>query len=124
MHYPTDVLGSFVISIGAGYLSARVLMRPMLGPLIRLMARVTDPILMRVAYVEPVRQTVLNATVRSAVVATVCAAVGIRIVAGVDAHLFDEMELAVIAVWVGVSLLAVRISATRFWPDVEAFRLL
>jgi undecaprenyl-diphosphatase len=123
MHYPTDVLGSFVISAGAGYLCARLLMEPILAPLIRLMARLTDPVLIRVAYFEPVRQTVLNATVRSAVVAVVCAAVGVRIAAGIQAHLFDEMDLAVIATWVGVSLLAIRISATRFWPDVDAYRL-
>lgn len=40
------------------------------------------------------------------------------------AHVFDEMELAVIATRVGVSLLAVRIRGTRYWPDVDAYRFL
>jgi undecaprenyl-diphosphatase len=119
MHYPTDVLGSLVISVGAGYLCARVLMRPILAPLARLVARVTDPVLVRVAYFEPVRRTLLNASVRSMIVGAVCVALGVRIIVGVHAHLFDEMELAVVAAWIGVSLLAVRISATRFWSTAD-----
>jgi membrane-associated phospholipid phosphatase len=117
MHYPTDVLASLVVSAAAGYVCARLLMRPVLVPLIRLVAHVTDPVLTRVAYFAPVRRTLLDARVRSLIVATVCIAVAARIVFGVRAHLLDEMELAVLAAWVCFSVVAVRVSTARFWAQ-------
>jgi undecaprenyl-diphosphatase len=117
VHYPTDVLGSLVVSAAAGYLCARILMRPVLVPLIHLCARVTDPVLTGVAYFAPVRRTLLDARVRSLIVAAVCVAVAGRIVLAVHAHLLDEMELAVLTAWVCVSAVALRVSTTRFWPQ-------
>jgi undecaprenyl-diphosphatase len=117
MHYPTDVLASVGVSIAAGYLCGRVLMRPVLLPLIRLAAALTDPVLGRVAHLAPVRRTLLDARVRSVTVAIVCVAVAIRIVAGMWANMLDEMELAVLVSWLAVTVLAVRLSAMRYWPN-------
>jgi undecaprenyl-diphosphatase len=116
MHYPTDVLASLGISAAAGYLCANVLMRPVLAPLIRLAAALTDPVLGRVAHLTPVRRTLLDARVRSVAVGLVCVAIAVRIAAGMWAHLLDEMELAVLMAWLAVTVLAVRLSAMRYWP--------
>jgi hypothetical protein len=120
MHYPTDVLASLAVSVAAGYLAARVAMRPVLVPLIRLVSRITDPVLARVAYLAPVRRTVLNARVRSVTVAIVCLAVGLRIALAEHTHLLDEMPLLMLGLWCAFGVLAVRISAERFWPRATA----
>jgi undecaprenyl-diphosphatase len=116
MHHPTDVLASLVVAVAAGFLTARLAMGPVLVPLIRLVSRVTDPVLARVAALTPVRRTILDARVRTIVVLVVCVAVFIRIVSAERAHLLDEMELSVLAMWVGVAALAVHLSSMRFWP--------
>jgi undecaprenyl-diphosphatase len=116
MHYPTDVLASVVVAVASGFLAARLAMRPVLAPLIRLVSAVTDPVLARVAALTPVRRTILDARVRSIVVLVACVAVFIRIAGAERSHLFDEMELLLLAAWVGVAALAVRLSAMRFWP--------
>lgn len=116
MHYPTDVLASLGISAAAGYLSANVLMRPVLAPLIRLAAALTDPVLGRVAHLAPVRRTLLDARVRSVAVGLACAAIAVRIVTGMWPDLLDEMELAVLVAWLAVTVLAVRLSSMRYWP--------
>jgi undecaprenyl-diphosphatase len=120
MHYPTDVLASLIVSVAGGYFTARVAMERVLVPLIGLVSRITDPILARLAYLGPVRQTVLNARVRSVTVAIICLAVGLRIAFAERTHLLDEMPLAMLALWCAVAVLAVRISAERFWPQAAA----
>ena len=120
MHYPTDVLASLVVAVVCGFVAARVAMRPVLVPLIRLVSRVTDPVLARIADLTPVRRTVLDARVRSIVVAVVCVAVFVRIVTAERAHLLDEMELLVLAAWVCVAAVAVWLSTMRFWPQAAA----
>jgi hypothetical protein len=115
MHYPTDVLASLVVAVAAGFTTARLAMGPVLVPLIRLASRVTDPVLAGIAGLTPVRRTILDARV-------VCIAVFVRIVTAERAHLLDEMELAVLAAWVGFGTLAVRLSATRFWPRAAPLR--
>src|SRR3954451_597147 len=79
MHYPTDIAGSLMVSVAAGYFTARIAMQRVLVPLIGLVSRITDPILARVAHLGPVRQTVLNARVRSVTVAIIFLAVGFRV---------------------------------------------
>ena len=116
MHYPTDVLASLVISAAAGYLTARVLMRPLLMPMIAFVGRFTDAALARVAVLTPIRHTVLQPRFRARAVALVCALVLVRIVAAEWGHVLDEMPLATIAAWLAVAALAVRLSAERFWP--------
>ena len=115
MHYPTDVAGSLVVSVTAGYLTARIAMDKVLVPLITLVSRITDPVLARAAYLRPVRHTLLDPRVRAVVVATACLVIGARIVASQRTHALDEMELAVFAAWIAVGSLAVHISSQRFW---------
>jgi undecaprenyl-diphosphatase len=117
MHYPTDVLASLVVAVASGFVTARLAMRRVLVPLIGLTSRVTDPVLARIADLTPVRRTVFDARVRSIVVLVVCVAVLVRIVGAERSHLLDEMELSVLAAWLGVTGLAVRLSTIRFWPQ-------
>ena len=42
------------------------------------------------------------------------------ILAAEQAHLLDEMELAVLASWIVITLAAVRISSHRFWRPTTA----
>ena len=54
------------------------------------------------------------------VVLLVCVGIFVRILTAERGHLFDEMELAVLAAWVGLGVLAVRLSTMRFWPQAAA----
>ena len=119
MHYPTDVLASLVVAVSPGFVTARVAMGRVLVPVIRLASRFTDPALARIADLTPVRRTVLDARVRMIVVLLVCTGIFVRILTAERGHLLDEMELALLAAWVGVAVLAVRLSAMRFWPQAE-----
>jgi membrane-associated phospholipid phosphatase len=118
MHYPTDVLASFFVALAACFVAARVAMDRV--PLIRLASRVTDPALARIADLAPVRRTVLDARVRTIVVVVVCVGVFVRILTAERAHVLDEMELAVLAGWVGIGVFAARLSSMRFWPQAAA----
>jgi undecaprenyl-diphosphatase len=115
MHYPTDVAGSLIVSVAAGYFTARIAMQRVLVPLISLVSRITDPVLARVAYLPPVRHTLLEPRFRVAIVAGVCLVIQARIVASESTHLLDEMQLALFATWMAVAALAVHISSQRFW---------
>jgi membrane-associated phospholipid phosphatase len=115
MHYPSDVLASLAVSLAAGYFTARVAMRPVLVPLIGLVSRITDPVLAKVAYLRPVRHTILEPRVRVLIVTALCVLVLGRIIVAERAHLLDEMEIAVLALWVAITVVAVRISSHRFW---------
>ena len=116
MHYPTDVLGSLVVSVASGYFTARIAMRLVLVPVINAGSRVTDPLLMRVSHLRPVRRTIMQPRFRGVVVGTACAAVLVRILVAERAHLLDEMELAVVAAWIAIAVVAIRVSSHRFWP--------
>jgi hypothetical protein len=136
MHYPTDVLASFVVSITSGCVVARFAMRPILLPLIGLVSRVTDPVLVRVASLAAVRRTVLDPRFRGWVALAVGAVILLRIehverahlidelrIEHVErAHLIDELPLLLVAAWVGVAALAVRLARTRYWPAASAHR--
>ena len=63
------------------------------------------------------RRTLVDARIRSIVVAVVCVAIAVRIAAGMWANMLDEMEVAVLMAWLPVTVLAVRLSAARYWPD-------
>jgi len=117
MHYPTDVLASLVVAAASGFAAARLAMGRVLVPLIGVASRVTDPVLARVADITPVRRTVLDARVRSIVVGGGCVAAFLRIRTPERAPRLAEMDLAVLAAWIGTAALAVRLSATRFWPQ-------
>ena len=120
MHYPTDVLASLVVALAAGFVAARVAMDRSLVPLIRRASRLTDPALARIADLTPVRRTVLDARVRMIVVLLVSVGIFVRILMAERGHLLDEMELAVLATWVGFGVLAVRLSTMRFWPQAAS----
>jgi hypothetical protein len=99
VHYPTDVLASLVIGIGAGFVCARVLMGPALEPLIRLVGRVTDPLLEPIEHARLVRSTLGSARVRSIAIALVGAVLLLVFAARLGGPLVDEMPLLVLAMW-------------------------
>ncbi len=120
MHYPTDVVGSLVVSAACGYFTARIAMRPVLVPMINACSRITDPPLVRVSHLRPVRHTIMQPRFRAVAVGAVCAAVLVRILFAERAHLLDEMEMTVVAAWIAIALVAVRVSSHRFWRTQPA----
>ncbi len=115
MHHPTDVVGSLVVSIAAGYFTARIAMQPVLVPLVHGLSRVTDPALAKLAYLRPVRRTILEPQVRAVLIAAAGVIVLGRILAAERSHLLDEMELTVVLAWIAVTALAVYLGKLRYW---------
>ncbi len=99
MHYPTDVLAGAAIGTAAGYLAARVVMDPLLAPLIRAVGRVTDPIVAFVRRQPVTRSTLLQPRFRAAVVGAAGAALLIQFAWDVRRDLLDELPLAALLVW-------------------------
>jgi undecaprenyl-diphosphatase len=116
MHYPTDILGSAVISIAAAYFTARVAMERLLMPLIRLVSRLTDPLLARLAYLGAARRTVLSPAFRGWVVGIVCTAIFLRIGWAERPHIADELPGLVLAGWALLSIVSVKLASSRYWP--------
>jgi hypothetical protein len=99
VHYPSDVLASLAVGIGAGYLSARVLMGPVLEPLVRLVGRITDPLLEPIEHAKLVRSTIGSPLVRSLGIAVVGFVLLLVFAAHVGGPILDEMPLLVFALW-------------------------
>jgi hypothetical protein len=99
VHYPSDVLASLAVGIGAGYLSARVLMVPVLEPLIRLVGRITDPLLEPIEHAKLVRSTIGSPLVRSLGIAIVGLVLLLVFAARLGGPILDEMPLLVLALW-------------------------
>jgi hypothetical protein len=112
MHYPTDVLAGAFVGLGAGYVTARVAM-PLLLPLIRLVSRLTDPLLEALAKLPPVREVVTRPSVRRGLVIVAGGALLALFAIRLRSNLLDEMPLLALAAWVGVIVLASRIAGSR-----------
>jgi undecaprenyl-diphosphatase len=115
VHYPTDVLASLVVGLGAGFFCARVLMAPVLDPLIRVVGRITDPLLEPIERAAVVRSTLGSRDVRAVGAAVVGGALLIVFAWRVEGPLLDEMPLVVLAVWSLVVSLVVALA--RLEPD-------
>jgi undecaprenyl-diphosphatase len=109
MHYPTDVIAGAVVGLGSGFFTARVAM-PLLLPLIRLVSRVTDPLLDAAAKLRPVRDIVASASLRRGLVILAGGVLLALFAIRLRAHLLDEMPLFALATWIGVVALAARIA--------------
>jgi undecaprenyl-diphosphatase len=109
MHYPTDVIAGAVVGLGSGYFTARIAM-PLLLPLIRLVSRVTDPLLEAAAKLRPVRDILASASLRRGLVIVAGGVVLALFAIRLRHHLLDEMPLFALAVWIGVVALAARIA--------------
>jgi undecaprenyl-diphosphatase len=107
VHYPTDVLASLVVGLGAGFLCARILMDPVLDPLISLAGRVTDPLLAPIEHAALVRRTVGSPAFRAVGVAVVGTLLLVAFAWRVDGPLLDEMPLGALALWTLVVIGAV-----------------
>jgi undecaprenyl-diphosphatase len=115
VHYPTDVLASSVVGLGAGFFCARVLLTPVLDPIIRLVGRITDPLLIPIEHAALVRSTLGSSRVRAIGAAGVGGAALILFAWRVDGPLLDEMPLAALALWVLVVSLVVAVA--RLEPE-------
>jgi PAP2 superfamily len=119
MHYPTDVLASLAVSAAAGYVTARILMRPVLLPLISLVSRLTDPLLSSLAGLAAIRNTALSPRFRSGLLAVACLAIFVRIAVAEQGVLLDELPMLVLAGWALVAAVGVHLAARRYWPQRE-----
>jgi hypothetical protein len=99
VHYPTDVLASVVVGLVAGFFCARVLMGPVLEPLIRLASHITDPVLGPIERQAFVRSSLGSPRVRSMAVAIIGAVLLVVFAVRLSGPLIDEMPLAVLALW-------------------------
>jgi membrane-associated phospholipid phosphatase len=115
VHYPTDVLAGLVIGLASGYAVAR-LAPLMLDPVVRLVARLTDPVLERVEATDAVQRTVGSARVRELAVTGVGIALLTVFAVKLKAHLLDELPLAALAAWAGVVALAAWIAGRARRP--------
>jgi membrane-associated phospholipid phosphatase len=99
VHYPTDVLASLLVGLAAGFLCARLLMAPVLEPLIRLVGRITDPLLEPIEHAALVRSTLGSRRVRAIAAAGIGVGLLIFFAWRVDGPLLDEMPLGALALW-------------------------
>jgi hypothetical protein len=119
MRYPSDVLASLVVSAASGFVMARLLMRPVLAPLVKLVSRLSDPLLSSLAGLAAIRRTALSPLFRSRLVAVVCAVIFVRIVVAERAQLLDELPILVLAAWTFLTVVSVQLAARRYWPQHE-----
>jgi hypothetical protein len=82
----------------------------LLLPLIRLVSRVTDPLLDAAAKLWPVRDIVASASLRRGLVILAGGVLLALFAIRLRAHLLDEMPLFALATWIGVVALAARIA--------------
>lgn len=99
MHYPTDVLAGAAIGTASGYLTARVVMDPVLVPLIRIAGRLTDPVVAFVRRQPVTRSTLLQPRFRAAVVTAAGAALLMVFAWDVRRELLDELPVAALLAW-------------------------
>jgi undecaprenyl-diphosphatase len=110
MHYPSDVLAGALVGLSSGYVAARIVMRALLVPLIALVSRVTDPVVLAARRSGLVRRTLLAPRIRVAAVAATGGVLLVIFALDLRAHLLDELPLTLLALWavvvVGCSILA------------------
>jgi hypothetical protein len=113
MHYPTDVIAGAAVGLASGYLAARVAMRPLLMPLIRLASHISDPLVVRARATGLARHTLLDPGTRAGIVLAVGSALSVVFAVQLHAHLLDEMELSLLATWALIVAGAVRLARTE-----------
>jgi membrane-associated phospholipid phosphatase len=97
-HYPTDVLAGAVVGAIAAVAVVRSGQRLVDG-LVRLVARLTDPLLERVASLRVVRGTLGSNTVREAVVLVAGLLLLAEFASRLRGHVLDEMPLVALGLW-------------------------
>jgi undecaprenyl-diphosphatase len=121
MHYPTDVLASFILSAIGGFIVVRFAMERILVPLISVVSRLTDPLIAAISDLHPVRRTILDPRFRGWVMRIIGAIVTIRIAYVERPHLIDELPIILILAWACVTALGVRLATTQFWPAASTW---
>lgn len=114
MHYPTDVLAGALIGLAAAILTTRLYDR-LLAPAVRLVSRVTDPLIANVARLPIFRQVVLQPRLRAGLIGMAGALVVLRIAFGVRAEMFDEMGIAILLAVIAAVVFAVFLASLRYW---------
>ena len=118
VHYPTDVLAGAAIGLAAATVVVRFY-GVLLAPAVRLVGRLTDPVLATLERQRLVRLLVLRPGVRGTVVAVIGIALIGRVAIGLHDHLFDEMELLVLALLAAATAIAVTVARTSYWRSVR-----
>ena len=118
VHYPTDVLAGAAIGFAAAVIVVRFY-GVLLAPAVRLVGRLTDPVLAALGRQRLVRLLVLRPGVRGTLVAVVGFALIARVAIGFHDHLFDEMELLVLAGLAAATALGVTVARTSYWRSVR-----
>jgi hypothetical protein len=108
-HYPTDVLAGALVGAVSGVAVARLV--ALWLPVVRVVARVTDPVAARVAALPLIGPLLRDRTVRSRTVLVVGIAVGFRFAVAMRRDLVDEMPLALLAAWAGCVVLVSRLAS-------------
>ncbi len=114
MHYPTDVLAGAAIGTLSGFIAARIALRPLLLPLIRMASIALDPVIALLRRQALARRTILQPRFRVAAVTLVGSALLVRFAWDVRTHLLDELPLAALAVWLALIIGAVGLAAQRY----------
>ncbi len=110
-HYPTDVVAGALV----GTVSAFVAMRldAVWLPVVRAVARLTDPIASRARTVPVGGAFLADGAWRSRVVLVAGLAVGVRFAFAMRHGLLDEMPLALLAIWAACVVVAARFARGR-----------
>ena len=114
MHYPTDVMAGAAIGTLSGFVTARLAMRPLLLPLIRLVSVVADPVVAFVRRQPFTRETLLQPRFRSAVIVVAGVAMLGRFAWDLRSHLLDELPLAALALWLALVVAFAYLASRRF----------
>ncbi len=114
MHYPTDVLAGAAIGALSGFIAARIALRPLLLPLIRMASTALDPVIALLRRQALARRTILQPRFRVAAVTLVGSALLVRFAWDVRTHLLDELPLAALALWLTLIIGAAGLAAQRY----------
>lgn len=121
VHYPTDVLAGLAIGLGAGFFTARIIMAPVLEPLIRLAGRITDPLLEPLERQPFIRETIGSPRIRAATVAVLGAVLLVVFALRIAGPRLDEMPLLALALWAVIVMGGIWVARRR--PPQETRRL-
>jgi undecaprenyl-diphosphatase len=107
VHYPSDVIAGAAVGATAAVAVVRYA-RPLVDALVRLVARVTDPLLERIAAARFVRSTLGSHAFRQWVVLTIGLFLLAAFAQHLRGHVLDEMPLTALAAWAVLVFVATR----------------
>ena len=116
-HYPTDVIAGALVGAVCGIAVMRL--AGIWRPVVRAVARATDPVLSGIGAIPGISTLLRDRTLRSRIVLALGIAVGLRFCVAMRGHLVDEMPLLLLAAWAGCVMLASRLAHGGSQPAVS-----